>query len=125
MARSWPLLSGNAELRRQRSDHFVDNRLMRLLARLHRNICRGVKRLALRQEGLDLRSERALGAPLGAPEQHIEIGLEPHRNAFCCDQSARIGVHHSPSTGRQHLWASFEQPRNHPCLTLAELRLTM
>ena len=65
------------------------------------------------------------GAALDPPHQHLEIGLEPDRDALLRDAGARLGVHVGAAAGRQHLRAAVEQARDHALLAGAEIGLAI
>ena len=65
------------------------------------------------------------GAAFDPPHQHLEIGLEPDRNAVLRDARAGVGVHVGAAAGREHLRAAVEQARDHALLAGAEIRLAM
>ena len=69
-------------------DDFVDDGVVRLVARLHRDVGQRIDRLAQRQQVLDLVDQRPVAAPLGAFHQHVEIGLQPDRDALDRDEIA-------------------------------------
>ena len=117
--------SVNAELVRQRGDDLVDDGVVRLVARLHDDVGLRVDRLAQRQQVLDLLHQRPVVAPLGPPQQHVEIGLEPDRDALVAHQRAGALVHHGAAAGRQHLRPAAEQTRDHPRLAGAEIGLAV
>ena len=83
----------DAERLRQLGDDFVDDGVVRLVARLHVDVGQRIDRLAQRQQVLDLVGQRTVVAPLGALHQHVEIGLQPDRDAFDVDQVAGVLVH--------------------------------
>src|SRR5579884_143124 len=104
-------------------DDFVDDGVVRLLARVHDDVGLRIDRLALRQQLLDLVGERTIATAFGPLDEHVEVGFEPYRNAFDMDEVARVLVDDRPTSGRQYLRAVFQEPRDHARLARAKIRL--
>ena len=68
--------------------------------------------------GAQQRPVRALAHPA---QQHLEIGLQPYRDAGLADALARRLVEEGAAAGRQNLGPLDEQPRDHPALALAKI----
>ena len=109
----------------QRADDLVDDGVVRLVARLHDDVGLRIERLAQRHQLLDLFGQRPVVAPLGPFHQHVEIGLQPDRDAFDVDQLAGVRVHDGAAAGRQHLRAVVQQPGDHARLAGAEIGLAV
>src|SRR5665213_1703214 len=59
-------------------------------------------------------------APRHAPGQDLEIGLQPHGYGLLADQPPRFGIEEGAAAGGKDVRRSFQQPGDHPPLSLTE-----
>ena len=119
------------QVKLERGERVLDDRLMRAVARDHGDVgapVDGIARLHQRAK----RGFRILGpeqgavraAPHAAP-QHVVLGLEPERDAARGDLRARLVVEESAAAGGDHLRSLAEQARHHAALAGAEIGLAV
>ena len=110
---------------------FINNDVMRHVARLDRQIRFGIIGAAIIQKAL----ERGFGilrvqhGPIGAlahtPQQDIDIGFEPDRHGFFSNAlSGLLGLKRAAARGDHHLLV-IEQAGNNPPFAFAELFFAM
>ena len=69
--------------------------------------------------------QRPVGAALDALHDDVDIRLEPDRDRLVADAVAGLLAHEGAAAGGDHGRAAIEQPRDHPRLAVAEIRLAM
>ena len=112
-------------------DAFIDDLLVRDVARPDRDIGVLIDRFALLDQAPDGRGgigglqQRAVGAALDAPQDGVGVGLEPDRNRLGADAVAGFLAHEGAAAGGEHAGTAVEQPRDHARLAVAEMRLAM
>ena len=127
----WPATSVDAKPVAQRLDAFIDDLFVRHVARQHHDVGAPIDRLALAEQAVDGAfgigglQQRPVGAPPHPAHDHLGIGLEPDRDRLVADTVARLLAHEGAAAGRDHRRAAVEQPRDHPRLAVAEMRLAM
>ena len=103
------------------------------LARHHRDVGLGIDRIALGHQLADALRRVALqhravggGAALDAPHQHLEIGLEPDRDALLARCAARVSAFmKAPPPVASTCWPCVEQAGDHARLAGAEIGLAI
>ena len=112
-----------------RQDQRLDDRVMRAVARFDRQVGERVGRAALLEQpaqglfGIGGAQQRPIGALAHPAQQHLEIRLQPNRDAALGDAPARRLVHEGAAAGRQHLGPVVQQTGDHLALALAKIRL--
>ena len=112
-------------------DAFVDDAVVRHVARGDREIGAPVDRLARFEQAADGRcrvrglQQRPVGAAPDALHDHVDVGLEPDRDRLVADAVAGLLAHEGAAAGGDHGRAAVEQPRDHPRLAIPEIRLAM
>src|SRR5947207_1273767 len=112
-------------------DAFIDDFVVRHLARPDRNVCVLIDRLAFPDQppdsggGIGGLQQRAIGAALHPLHDGICVGLEPDRDRLARDTAAGLFTHESAAAGSQHGWTAIEQASDHPRLAIPEMPLAV
>ena len=118
---------GAAQLLGEAAQRHVDHRLVRPVAPFDGDVGERIdwraflQQLAqgpLRVGGLQKGAVRFLAH---ARQQHLDVRLQPNRDAVRGDVVARRLVHEGAAPGRQHLWSRIQQARDHLPLPVAEI----
>ena len=112
-------------------DTFIDDFLVRHVARRDRKIGEPVKRATLGDQPFDGRGrigglqQRPVGAALDALQNYIAVGLKPDRDRLVVNPAPRFLAHAGSAAGGDDARTTLQQPRDHPRLAIAEIRLAM
>ena len=112
-------------------DTLIDDLFVRHVARGNRDVCELVDGLALGDKTPDCRGricglqQRPIGAAPDPAQDHLGIRLEPDGDRPLADTRARLLAQHGAAAGREHNRRSTQQPRDHPRLAVAEMRLAV
>ena len=108
---------------------FVDDPVMRNIARQDREIGALIDRLARFEQTANGRSrilglqQRPVGAPPDALHDHLGIRLEPDRDGLVADPLAGLRAHEGAAAGGDDGRAAVEQPGNHADFAIPEICL--
>jgi hypothetical protein len=113
----------------QRLDAFIDDFLVRHIARPDRQVGLLIDRLAFADQTPDGRfgiggpQQRTIGTALHPAQDGIGIRLEPDRDGLVADAIAGLLAHEGPAAGSQHGRTAVEKPCDHPRLAISKIRL--
>lgn len=112
-------------------NHFGDDDLLGLVARVNNDVGLGIKRVALVHQathdpfGIVIVQERPVGAAADAFHQGRQVGLQPDRDAAARDGPPCLRAHERTAAGGDDTRPAFKQTRDHPTLQRAEFALSI